>query len=175
VPLTTGSTLVDIAFRTGLFYLALLLGLRLTGKRQAGQMTPFDFLLLLLLANAVQNAMTGPDTSLEGGLVAAGTLFAANMIVAWVVRRSKNAQKLIEGNPTILIRHGKILSQNLAREGITIDDLIRSLREHGVETVEEVRSAILEVDGSVSVLKEEEFPRTERPHHRIRGIPRRTA
>jgi len=175
VPLTTGSTLVDIAFRTGLVYLALLLGLRLTGKRQAGQMTPFDFLLLLLLANAVQNAMTGPDTSLEGGLVAAGTLFAANMVVAWVVRRSKNAQKLVEGNPTILIRHGKILSQNLAREGITIDDLLRSLREHGVETVEEVRSAILEVDGSVSVLKEDEFPRTQRPHHRIRGIPRRTA
>ena len=175
VPLTSGSTLVDIAFRTGLVYLALLLGLRLTGKRQAGQLTPFDFLLLLLLANAVQNAMTGPDTSLTGGLVAAGTLFAANMIVAWVVRRSKNAQKLIEGNPTILIRHGKILTQNLAREGITIDDLLRSLREHGVETVEEVRSAILEVDGSVSVLKEDEFPRTERPHHRIRGIPRRTA
>jgi uncharacterized membrane protein YcaP (DUF421 family) len=175
VPLTSGSTLVDIAFRTGFVYLALLLGLRLTGKRQAGQLTPFDFLLLLLLANAVQNAMTGPDTSLEGGLVAAGTLFAANMIVAWVVRRSKNAQKLIEGNPTILIRHGKILSQNLAREGITIDDLTRALREHGVETVEEVRSAILEVDGSVSVLKEDEFPRTERPHHRIRGIPRRTA
>jgi uncharacterized membrane protein YcaP (DUF421 family) len=175
VPLTTGSTLVDIAFRTGLVYLALLLGLRLTGKRQAGQMTPFDFLLLLLLANAVQNAMTGPDTSLEGGLVAAGTLFAANMVVAWVVRRSKNAQKLVEGNPTILIRHGKILTQNLAREGITIDDLLRSLREHGVETVEEVRSAILEVDGSVSVLKQDEFPRTQRPHHRIRGIPRRTA
>ena len=175
MPLTSGSTLVDIAFRTGIVYLALLLGLRLTGKRQVGQLTPYDFLLLLLLANAVQNAMTGPDTSLGGGIVAAGTLFAVNMIVAWFVRRSAGAQKLVEGTPTILIRHGKILTQSLAREGITIDDLLRALREHGVETVEEVRSAILEVDGSVSVLKEDEFPSVQRAHHRIRGIPRRTA
>ena len=175
MPLTSGSTLVDIAFRTAFVYLALLLGLRLTGKRQVGQITPFDFLLLLLLANAVQNAMTGPDTSLAGGLMAAGTLFGVNLVVAWFVQRSGKAQRLIEGSPTILIRHGQILSQNLAREGVTRDDLLRSLREHGVDTVEEVRSAILEVDGSVSVLKEDEFPRMQRPHHRIRGIPRRTA
>jgi uncharacterized membrane protein YcaP (DUF421 family) len=175
VPLTSGSALIDIALRTGIVYLALLLGLRLTGKRQVGQMTPFDFLLLLLLANAVQNAMTGPDTSLTGGLVAAGTLFAVNMVVAWAVRRNARLEKVIEGSPTILIRHGQILTQNLAREGITQDDLLRALREHGVDTVEEVRSAILEVDGSVSVLKEDEAPTIQRSHHRIRGIPRRTA
>src|SRR2546425_7979651 len=142
MPVTGSSTLVEIAFRTGLVYLALLLGLRLTGKRQAGQLTPFDFLLLLLLANAVQNAMTGPDTSLTGGLVAAGTLFAANMIVAWVVRRSKNAQRLVEGNPTILIRDGKILTQKLARARVTSDYLPRCFRENGVEAVEERRSSV---------------------------------
>lgn len=173
MPLTSGNALIDIAVRTGIVYLALLLGLRLTGKRQAGQMTPFDFLLLLLLANAVQNAMTGPETSLTGGLVAAGTLLAMNMIVAWVVRRSAKLEKVIEGSPTILIRHGQILTQNLAREGITREDLLRALREHGVDTVEEVRSAILEVDGSMSVLNEDEAPTVQRPHHRIRGIPRR--
>ena len=86
MPLTSGSTLLEIAFRTGFVYLALLLGLRLTGKRQVGQMTPFDFLLLLLLANAVQNAMTGPDTTLAGGLVAAATLFGANFVISWIVR-----------------------------------------------------------------------------------------
>jgi len=174
VPLTGGSPLFDIAFRTGFVYLALLLGLRLTGKRQVGQMTPFDFLLLLLLANAVQNAMTGPDTTLAGGLVAAATLLGLNFIVAYWVRRSARAEQLIEGTPTILIRHGRILNVNLAREGITRDDLQRTLREHGVETVEEVRSAILEVDGTISVIKEDEMPQVHRPYHRIRGIPRRT-
>lgn len=172
MPLTSGSPLLEIAFRTGFVYLALLLGLRLTGKRQAGQMTPFDFLLLLLLANAVQNAMTGPDTSLAGGLVAAGTLFVMNMGVAWSVRRSRKAEHVIEGVPTFLIRHGQILNANLVKEGITRDDLLRSLREHGVNTVEEVHAAVLEVDGSVSVIKEGEIPASSLPHHRIRGIPR---
>ena len=175
MPLTSGSTLLEIAFRTGVVYLALLLGLRLMGKRQVGQLTTFDFLLLLLLSNAVQNAMTGPDTSLAGGIVAASTLFALNLVIAWTVRRSMSAEKVIEGMPTILIRYGKILNVNLAREGITRDDLLRALREHGVETVEEVRSAILEVDGTVSVIKEDEVPTTQRPYHRIRGLPRRPA
>jgi uncharacterized membrane protein YcaP (DUF421 family) len=172
---TSGSTLFEIAFRTGVVYLALLLGLRLTGKRQAGQMTPFDFLLLLLLANAVQNAMTGPDTTLAGGMVAAGTLFVLNIIVAWSVRRSARAEQFVEGTPTILIRHGQIITVNLTKEGITRDDLLRTLREHGIETVEEVRSAILEIDGTVSVIKEDEMPTVHRPYHRIRGLPRRTA
>ncbi len=137
-------------------------------------MTPFDFLLLLLLANAVQNAMTGPDTSLTGGLVAAGTLFAANVAVAWIARRSRRVEKFVEGTPTLLIRHGQIITQNCQREGITREDLLRALREHGVATVEEVRTAILEVDGTVSVLREDEAPPVHRPHHRIRGLPRRT-
>jgi len=138
-------------------------------------MTPFDFLLLLLLANAVQNAMTGPDTSLAGGMVAAGTLFVLNIIVAWSVRRSARAEQMVEGTPTILIRRGQIINVNLAKEGITRDDLLRTLREHGIETVEEVRSAILEIDGTVSVIKEDEVPTVQRPYHRIRGLPRSTA
>src|SRR3989442_12942333 len=101
MPVTGSSTLVEIAFRTGFVYLALLLGLRLTGKRQVGQLTPFDFLLLLLLANAVQNAMTGPDTTLAGGLVAAATLFGPNFVISWIVRHFSTSELLIEGTPTI--------------------------------------------------------------------------
>ncbi len=175
MPLTSGNPLIDVVVRTAVVYLVLLLGLRLMGKRQAGQLTSFDFLLLLLLANAVQNAMTGPDTSLAGGLVSAATLFGATFVVSWVVRHVKRSEHLIEGTPTILIRHGQILTPNLVREGITRDDLLRALREHGVETVEDVRSAVLEVDGTVSVLKEDEVLPGQRPHHRIRGIPRRTS
>jgi len=172
VPHGLAGQLLSIALRTGIVYLALLVGLRRTGKRQVGQMTPFDLLLLLLLANAVQNAMTGPDTSVAGGLAAAATLFAANAAVAWTARRSGRAERWVEGTPTLLIRHGRILEANLAREGITREELLRALREHGVDAVEAVRSAILEVDGTVSVLREDEYPKTQRPHHRIHGIRR---
>src|SRR5213593_4849175 len=99
--------LLNIVARTAIIYLALLVGLRLTGKRQVGQLTPFDLLLLLLLANAVQNAMVGPDTSLAGGLVAAATLFVANAVVARVARSGTFAARALEGTPTFLIRHGQ--------------------------------------------------------------------
>src|SRR5215831_19075670 len=165
--------LLEIVARTAAVYVALLVGLRLTGKRQVGQLTPFDLLLLLLLANAVQNAMVGPDTSLVGGLVAAAVLFLVNTLVARFALKSRGAAHLFEGNPTLLIDHGHVIGLNLEREGITEDDLLRALREHGVAEVGSVRSAILEVDGSVSVLKNDEMPSTPRDHHRIRGIHRK--
>ncbi|HYR69708.1 MAG TPA: YetF domain-containing protein [Candidatus Dormibacteraeota bacterium] len=165
--------LLNIVARTAIIYLALLVGLRLTGKRQVGQFTPFDLLLLLLLSNAVQNAMVGPDTSVAGGLIAAGTLFAANGIVAMVARRSRRAAKVVEGTATLLIRHGQVLQGNLDREGISEEDLRRALREHGIDDVKLVRAAILEVDGSISVLREDEFPKVERPYHHIRGLKRK--
>lgn len=167
--------LFDVVARTAVIYLTLLVGLRLTGKRQVGQLTPFDLLLLLLLANSVQNAMVGPDTSVYGGLIAAATLFVANAVVARVTRGSKAITQLVEGTPTILIRHGEILGQNLAHEGITDADLLRALREHGIDDVSQVRSAVLEIDGTVSVLREDEVPATPRPHHRIRGLKRRSS
>jgi uncharacterized membrane protein YcaP (DUF421 family) len=172
VPHLLSGSLLPIALRTGIVYLALLVGLRLTGKRQVGQMTPFDLLLLLLLANAVQNAMTGPDTSVMGGLAAAATLFGVNAVVAWTARRGARAERLVEGTPTLLIRHGREIAPNLAREGIGHEDLLRALREHGVDAMADVRTAVLEVDGTVSVLREDEFPQTPRPHHRIRGLRR---
>src|SRR5512138_3252580 len=96
-------TLLDVAARSAVVYVALLVGLRLTGKRQVGQFTPFDLLLLLLLANAVQNAMVGPNETLWGGLVAAGTLLALNGVVAALAWRAKGAARILEGMPTILI------------------------------------------------------------------------
>jgi uncharacterized membrane protein YcaP (DUF421 family) len=166
--------LLDVAARTATTYLALLLGLRLTGKRQIGQFTPFDLLLLLLLANSVQNAMVGPDVSLRGGLVAATTLLALNGVVAAVSRRWRGSARILEGMPTILIRHGLVLDENLRQEGISREDLLRALREHGVENPNLVRSAILEVDGAISVLREDEVPPVTKPYHRIRGLKKRS-
>ena len=172
MPFATGHPFLDIAVRCLFIYLTLLVGLRLTGKRQVGQLTPFDLLLLLLLANAVQNAMVGPDTSLLGGLVAAGTLFVVNAVVARVARSGPVAERLLEGTPTLLIRDGTVLEPNLAREGISRSDLLHALREHGIEEPSLVRTAILEVDGSISVLRLDEAPQAAKPHHRIRGVSR---
>ncbi|HET7904487.1 MAG TPA: YetF domain-containing protein [Candidatus Eisenbacteria bacterium] len=172
MPLSTGHPLLDIAVRCLVVYLTLLVGLRLMGKRQVGQLTPFDLLLLLLLSNAVQNAMVGPDTSLVGGLVAAATLFGANAVVAGVARRSGGATRMLEGTPTILMRHGDVIEESLRREGISREDLLRSLREHGIDDPSLVRLAILEVDGTISVLRADEVPAPTKPHHRIRGVRR---
>lgn len=162
----------EIVLRSAIVFLLLLVGLRLTGKRQSGHLTPYDLILLLLIANAVQNAMVGTDTSMIGGIAAMATLLGVNAVVAWVSRRSKRVARLVEGVPTILVRHGRILEENCARENLTREDLLRALREHGVGEVDHVRTAILEVDGSISVLLKREDPREPEPHHRIPGIGR---
>jgi len=172
MPLTLGHPLLDIVVRCVVIYLTLLVGLRLTGKRQVGQLTPFDLLLLLLLANAVQNAMIGADTSLVGGLVAAATLIVLNYVVARVSKSSGRAARILEGTPTLLIRDGDFLEAHLTQERISRSDILRALREHGVDDPSTVRSAILEVDGSISVLRADDMPPVPKPHHRIRGIRR---
>src|SRR5512140_538586 len=112
-------TAIEILFRTGVIYFLILLGVRLSGKREVGQMTPFDLALLLLLSNAVQNAMTGPDTSVSGGIVAAATLLLINAGVNQIVWKNRKARMAIEGSPTILIRHGRMLEKNLKKEKVT--------------------------------------------------------
>src|SRR5271165_2171548 len=107
--------LLEIVLRTAVIYAVVLLGVRLSGKREVGQMTPFDLTLLLLISNSVQNAMTGPDTSLVGGLVAAATLLVMNYVVADVSGVNKRFRRLIEGQPTLLIHDGQIISSHLAK------------------------------------------------------------
>ena len=164
--------LLLIVARTLIVYLAVMIGLRLSGKREIGQMTVLDFVLLLLVANTVQNAMTGPDTSVNGGLIAAATLLFANFIVTRLILKNRKARKFVEGSPTMLIYSGKIIGEHLAKEKVTVDDLNQALREHGVATVEEVSIAVLEIDGSISVVKNDEMPKINHPHHRIRFLKR---
>lgn len=167
---TFDTTLLLIAARTLIVYTVLLLGLRLTGKREVGQMTPFDLVLLLLLSNAVQNAMTGPDTSVSGGIVAAITLLLVNAFLTRLVGQHRHLRKLVEGTPRLLIHSGQVVSKNLAKENLTVDELHQALREHGVASITDVGLAVLEVDGAISVLKKDELPTAVRPHHRIRFI-----
>src|SRR6201982_2861421 len=114
--LTSWHTLLEIAARTSVIYCLVLVGIRMTGKREVGQMTPFDLTLLLLLSNSVQNAMTGPDTSLLGGAVAASTLLVLNFLVANVSGGSRRFRRLVEGEPTLLIHDAKIIEAHMARE-----------------------------------------------------------
>lgn len=166
------SSLLEVALRTVIIYIVILIGIRITGKREVGQMASFDLVLLLLIANAVQNAMTGPDTSVTGGLVAAGTLLLINVFVSRFSVRSRKLRQVLEGTPTVLIKNGKQIGISLEKEHIALEELEQALREHGVVAIEEVGLAVLEVDGSISVLKKDELPSMSCPHHRIRFLVR---
>jgi len=156
--------LLQIMLRTGVIYLLVLVGVRLSGKREVGQMTPFDLTLLLLLSNSVQNAMTGPDTSLLGGAVAASTLLVLNYLVAGVSGSNRHLRRLIEGVPTLLVHDGTIIESHMARERVSMDELRRALREHGISSCDQVALAVLEVDGSISCLKYDEITPNANTH-----------
>jgi uncharacterized membrane protein YcaP (DUF421 family) len=142
----------SIVLRTAIVYVALLVSLRLAGKRELGQMTPFDLVVILLVANAVQNAMVGPDTSLTGGLIAAGVLIAGNYGVAEARERLPWLRRAVEGTPTLLINGGKLVTEHLRREGLDEDEVLMAIREHGIAEVKDVRMAVLETDGSISII-----------------------
>src|SRR5215510_1852239 len=133
-----GSVLLNIALRTAVIYALVLIGVRLSGKREVGQMTPFDLTLLLLLSNSVQNAMTGPDNSLLGGLVAATVLLVLNYLLAELSGLNRRFRGVIQGSPTLLIHNGQLISAHCAKEHVTVDEVERALREHGVGTIGEV-------------------------------------
>jgi uncharacterized membrane protein YcaP (DUF421 family) len=167
-------TMLEIVLRTAIVYAVILIGIRLSGKREVGQMTPFDLALLLLISNAVQNAMTG-DTSVTGGIVAAATLLLLNAAVNRLVWKNQKARRVIEGSPTILIRHGKMLEKNLKKEKITAESLTQALREHGIATISDVSIAVLEIDGSISCLKNDDLPTVDRPHRHMRFLSKRNS
>lgn len=146
-------TLLAIVGRSLVVYAVILLALRLGGRREIGQLTPFDLVVVLLVANAVQNAMVGADTSLAGGLVSALVLIAANRVVARLRWRSVRLRHLVEGEPVVLVQHGEYVTANLRREAVTEDEVLAAVREHGaVGDVSDVELAVLEADGSLSVV-----------------------
>jgi uncharacterized membrane protein YcaP (DUF421 family) len=169
------NVLQQIVLRTGVIYLLVLIGVRLSGKREVGQMTPFDLTLLLLLSNSVQNAMTGPDTSLLGGAVAATTLLILNYLVANVSGSNRHLRRLIQGQPSLLVHDGKPIEEHMAREHVSMDELHRALREHGINSCDQVALAVLEVDGSISCLKYDEIKPDASTHlARRKGIQRKS-
>jgi uncharacterized membrane protein YcaP (DUF421 family) len=151
--LASAHVLIGIVLRTATIYVVVLAGVRLSGKREVGQMTPFDLTLLLLLSNAVQNAMTGPDTSLLGGVVAASTLLLLNYLIAEVSGGNRRFRKFVQGQPSLLVHDGEVIESHMAKEHVSMDELQRAMREHGVASFHDLALAVLEVDGSISCLK----------------------
>ena len=156
--------LAEILLRTAIIYVVVLAGVRLSGKREVGQMTPFDLTLLLLISNAVQNAMTGPDTSLLGGVVAAGTLLVLNYFVAELSGANRRFRRFVQGQPALLVHDGQVIASHMAKEHVSMDELQRALREHGINSYHDVALAVLEVDGSISCLKYDEIQPTAKTH-----------
>lgn len=146
------SSFLGIILRTVLVYLVILVGLRLSGKREIGQMTVFDLVVLLLISNAVQNAMVGPDTSLTGGILAAVVLLILNILIARLRLRSPLLKRWVEGTPTLLVLHGEMIPGNMRKEGVDEESLQTALREHGLLQVKDVEMAVLEIDGTISVV-----------------------
>jgi len=132
-------------------YVFLLILLRLTGRRQVGQLAPFDLVLLLVLSNAVQNSMNGGDNSLVGGLISAATLVALNFAVGSLTYRSKRLEALIEGRPQLLVHNGTHFEDVLRSAKLTHHELNAALRRGGCACVDDVHSAVLENNGSISV------------------------
>jgi uncharacterized membrane protein YcaP (DUF421 family) len=146
---------LELVVRTTIIYLLFLVSLRLSGKRQLGQFTLFDIALVLLAANALQPAMTGPDQSVTGGLIIIVTIFSLNRIVAEARLRNSTIRGLLEFEATVIGRDGQWLLEELEKQGIDLDDVNAALREHGLERVDQMKLATLEEDGSISIVPAE--------------------
>ncbi|WP_316783170.1 DUF421 domain-containing protein [Pedobacter frigiditerrae] len=143
---------LDIALRSLAVYAFMLIAIRLTGKKEFSQLNTIDVVLILLISNAVQNAMVGNNTSLLGGLAAAAVLFMLNYILKKVAFKNKKIRELIFEHPEILIHNGKLNFDKLSHLGISDEELKEAMREHGVEHYKDVKLAIFEVDGNISII-----------------------
>jgi uncharacterized membrane protein YcaP (DUF421 family) len=153
---------IQIIFSSVTVYFFIILAIRLFGKKELAQLSVYDLVFILLISNAVQNAMVGPDSTLLGGLVAAASLFVVNYILKQLQFRFPKFGKAIQGEAIMLVFKGKILSSHLKNAAITEDELMEVIREHGVASVSEVDLAVLEVDGNISVLSTDFHKKTTR-------------
>ncbi|MET0288962.1 MAG: YetF domain-containing protein [Pseudoxanthomonas sp.] len=151
----------EFVLRACVIYFMLLALMRLAGKRAMGQFTSFDVLLLVLLGNAVQNALLGTDSSVGGGLLLAATLISLNWLVGLVSARSARVDRLVEGSPVLLGRDGQIYRDVLRRELISRADFDRAMREQGIADVDDIALAVLETNGHIALVQRRAVPSAE--------------
>ena len=150
--LTPNVPLLEIILRTAVVYVAVLALLRVAGKRELGQMSVADLVVIIVIANAVQNAMNGGDVSLIGGIISAATLVLLNVLVDRYGQRIPIIGHYVRDEPTLLMQDGALLEKNMAKENVDRGEIEMAAREHGIGDLAEVSEAVLEPDGSISII-----------------------
>ncbi|SEG24098.1 DUF421 domain-containing protein [Flavobacterium urumqiense] len=146
------NTYIDIILRSISVYFFMIIALRIFGKKELSQLNTADVILILLISNSVQNAMVGKDTSLLGGLSAATVLFFINFVLKKLMYKYKGFSDFMQEKPEILIHDGNLDFKSLSKLNITADELKEAMREHGVENYKDVKLAMLEIDGNISII-----------------------
>ena len=171
---------VQIFWRCIAIYIFIILAIRIFGKTELAQLSVTDLVFILLISNAVQTAMMGKDSSLQGGIIAACSLFMVNYLLKRFLFTNKRASSLIQGESLLLIYKGQMNAKNLRQARISLEELQAAIREHGIESIEHVDLSMLEVDGNVSVISGDfnkksshEIP-GKLPHHKQKNVPRFT-
>ena len=142
----------ELIVRAVVIYLALFMLMRFIGKKHVGELAPFDFIVLLILSETVSNALSGEDSSLIGGLISATTLILLVQGVSFISWRSKKLERMLEGVPQILVRHGRHRKEVMAQQQVTLSELLEALRRNGCTNIADVRAAVLENDGKISII-----------------------
>ncbi len=166
--------LLEKVFRTIIVYFALMLGLRLSGKRELAQLNPFDLIVLLMLSNTVQNAIIGNDNSVTGGILGAVTLLTVNYLIVRLVYTSPKLQRLFGGAPEVLVRHGHLRKHMLERELITPEELEAAAHRQGIESLKDVEKCILEPTGTISFIQRKPTSDEERHEQLLKKIDEMT-
>jgi uncharacterized membrane protein YcaP (DUF421 family) len=153
---------LSIVIRSVVVYLFIVIAIRLFGKKELAQLSVIDLVFILLISNSVQNAMVGPSTSLESGLIAAFSLFVVNYALKSILYRSRKINEFLQGSALMLVYDGKVIEANLGKAKISPSELEAAIREHGVKDLDDVNLAVLEVDGNISVLSDNFKHKTSR-------------
>jgi uncharacterized membrane protein YcaP (DUF421 family) len=158
-------SIAEKIMRPVLVYMFLVVVVRLAGRRELAQLNSFDLIVLLMLANTVQNATIGNDNSMVGGLIGVSALLVANFLVVRFLYSHPKVDRLLEGSPTPLIRDGHVIRENIAKEDITEDELMEAVRKQGLGSAGEVAEAVLETGGAISVVPRKPTPAEVRIRH----------
>lgn len=163
---------LEIVLRSTVVYAFVIIAIRVFGKNEITQFSVIDLVLIMLISNSVQNAMVGSNISLEGGILSAGSLFILHFLLKQLTYRNPFMKKMIQGNPVLLVHQGQVIRRNIIHEQISIDELETAAREHGVASLTDVDLAILETDGTISILSNEYQSHSNKKRKSSKAFPK---
>lgn len=147
--------MMETVIRIAIIYLVILVGLRLLGKRELSQLTPLELVTLMLIPEIVSQSMIGEDFSVTNGVIGITTIFSLVFLTSLLKQKARTVERLIEGMPTLLVERGKFIEENLNKERITPDEVFGEMHKSGLEHLAQVKWAILETDGKISIVPED--------------------